>query len=64
MKPTKPDAPPPRGYRMADVCAREGIDRRTAWRWVEKGVLVVSRLGPRTGVRVEYAEPDRPPRKE
>ena len=55
-----PKIPPPRrtirGYRLADVCEREGVSRRTAWRWVEKGVLKVSRLGPRTGVRVQYVE--------
>jgi predicted site-specific integrase-resolvase len=52
--------PPPartvRGYRMAELCAREGIDRRTGWRWVQKGALKVSRLGPRLGVRVQYLD--------
>lgn len=62
---TKPlDEPPPlraaRGLRIREFCAREGIDRRTAWRWAEKGLVQVSRLAPRVGVRVRYVrEPDR-----
>lgn len=58
---TPPKLPPKRtirGYPMAEICEREGVSRRTAWRWVEKGLLEVSRLGPRTGVRVRYANPD------
>jgi predicted site-specific integrase-resolvase len=47
----------PRGYPIAEVCARENISRRTAWRWIEKGVLKISRVGPRTGVRVQYVDP-------
>jgi predicted site-specific integrase-resolvase len=61
---TPPKLPPPRptirGYRMTELCEREGIDRRTGWRWVEKGALKVSRLGPRLGVRVQYPDDDEP----
>lgn len=55
----EPSSPPParRGVRVRELCDQEGISRRTAWRWVGKGVLTVSRLGPRTGVRVRHAEP-------
>jgi len=42
--------------RVRDLCEQEGISRRTAWRWVDKGLLHVSRRGPRTGVRVSYPE--------
>jgi predicted site-specific integrase-resolvase len=42
--------------RMRELCEREGIARSTAWRWVDKGLLQVSRRGPRTGVRVSYPE--------
>lgn len=51
-----------RGYTIRDFCEREGIDRTTCWRWLQKGVLRASRVGPRLGVRVAYAddpEPDR-----
>ncbi|RPJ53074.1 MAG: AlpA family phage regulatory protein, partial [Acidobacteria bacterium] len=51
-----PAPPPPRGLRMREVCEREGIARSTAWRWVDKGLLQVSRRGPRTGVRVSYPD--------
>lgn len=49
--------PPParRGVRVRELCDQEGISRRTAWRWVDKGLLTVSRRGPRTGVRVAFA---------
>ena len=53
---------PPRdaGYRMSELCAREGIDRRTGWRWASKGLLEVTRRAPRTGVRVHYPRQDDP----
>lgn len=54
--PKRPD-PSARGYRIRELAEREKVTTRTAWRWVEKGVLDVSRLGPRTGVRVRYADP-------
>jgi transposase len=54
--PKRPD-PSARGYRIRELAAREQVTTRTAWRWVEKGVLEVSRLGPRTGVRVQYVDP-------
>ena len=47
--------PSARGYRIRDFCEREGISRATCWRWVEKGVVVVSRLERSVGVRVVYA---------
>lgn len=49
-------SPSPRTMRMRELCEREGIARSTAWRWVDKGLLQVSRRGPRTGVRVSYSE--------
>lgn len=55
MKPTtRPPVPAPRGEPLRDFCEREAISRRTAWRWIEKGVLKVSRIGPATGIRVQY----------
>jgi hypothetical protein len=48
-----------RGYRMVEFCRREGIDRRTGWRWAEKGIVAVTRVAPRVGVRVRYVrDPD------
>jgi hypothetical protein len=37
---------------VKDYAAREGVSRRTVWRWVEKGAVQVDRKAPRTGVRV------------
>ena len=51
-----PPSPPAGRMRVRDLCEQEGISRRTAWRWVDKGLLHVSRRGPRTGVRVSYPE--------
>ena len=51
-----------RGLRVRQFCEREGISRRTAWRWVEKGIVSVSRVAPLTGVRIAYQ--DAPPRRE
>lgn len=45
-----------RGYRVRDFCAREGISRATCWRWVSKGLIRTSRVGPAIGVRVAYAD--------
>jgi hypothetical protein len=45
--------PTARGYRFQDFGAREGIHPETAWRWAKKGVIKISRLGPRLGVRVD-----------
>jgi hypothetical protein len=42
----------PRWQRVTDLAAAAGTDRRTVWRWVEKGLVEVHRLGPRTCVRV------------
>jgi hypothetical protein len=47
-----------RGVTVRDFCEREGIDRSTAWRWVSRGVVEVSRLAPRMGVRVTYRRRD------
>ena len=44
--------------RVRELCEQEGISRRTAWRWVDKGLLQVSRRGPRTGVRVSFPTTD------
>jgi predicted site-specific integrase-resolvase len=45
---------------MREFCEREAVTRSTVWRWARKGVVVVSRLAPATGVRVRYApEPRR-----
>jgi hypothetical protein len=46
-----------RGYRMADFCAREGVSSRTVWRWAQRGFVTITRLGPRSGVRVTYVDP-------
>jgi predicted site-specific integrase-resolvase len=56
MRKTDNPAPTERGYRVRDVCEREGITRATAWRWIRKGVLTVTRVDPRTGVRVKYSD--------
>jgi DNA-binding transcriptional regulator YiaG len=37
---------------VKDYAAREGVSRRTVWRWVEKGAVQIDRKAPRTGVRV------------
>jgi predicted site-specific integrase-resolvase len=47
---------------MQDFCEAEGVSYRTGWRWVKKGVIQVSRLGPGIGVRVRYADEDEEPR--
>ena len=47
-------APSARGWTVRDFCEREKISRATCRRWIEKGVLQVSRVGPKTGVRVHY----------
>ena len=49
-------APPP--VPVAAFCEREQIDRRTAWRWVQKGIVKATRVAPRTGVRLAYVEED------
>jgi predicted site-specific integrase-resolvase len=41
-----------------DLAEREGVDRRTIWRWVEKGLVEARRLDARTGVRVRVADGD------
>jgi len=51
---TTPPSPPRDRMRVRELCEQEGISRRTAWRWVDKGLLEVSRRGPRTGVRVSF----------
>lgn len=56
--PRKPPSPAPRGYRVREFCEREQVSRATVWRWAKKGALKVSRLGPATGVRVQYIDPD------
>lgn len=43
-----------------ELAAREGISRTTLWRWAAKGLVTVSRLGPRTGVRVRPTTDRRP----
>jgi predicted site-specific integrase-resolvase len=53
-----PSSPRPPRMRVSELCEREGISRATAWRWVGKGLLDVSRRGPRTGVRVSYPTSD------
>jgi len=40
------------------LAEREGISRRTVWRWVQRGKLEVSRRGARAGVRVRTVEQD------
>jgi len=55
----EPTSPPGKNLtssrmRVSELCEREGISRATAWRWVGKGLLDVSRRAPRTGVRVSY----------
>ena len=44
--------PSARGYTTRAFCQQEGVSRSTLWRWVEKGQVEVSRLGPAAGVRV------------
>ena len=46
--------PSARGYRIRDFCEREAVDRTTVWRWARKGFLIVSRVAPGTGVRVQF----------
>jgi hypothetical protein len=46
-----------RGYRMADFCAREGVSSRTVWRWARRGLVTITRLAPRSGVRIAYTDP-------
>ena len=55
---TRSSAPVARGERVRDFCEREGIARTTLWRWAQKGVVVVSRVAPGTGLRVRYAAPE------
>ena len=43
----------PRAY-----AAREGIDWSTLRAWMDKGVLEVRRMAPRTGVRVRAKDDD------
>jgi predicted site-specific integrase-resolvase len=43
--------------RPTALAEREGISRRTVWRWVQQGKLEVQRKSARAGVRVR--EPDR-----
>jgi predicted site-specific integrase-resolvase len=61
MSDRKPEdiRPTARGYRIRELCEREGIGRSTAWRWIRKGLLTTSRVGPKNGVRVTYAKPSR-----
>ena len=40
-----------------ELAAREGVDRRTVWRWVDKDLAEAKRLAPRTGVRMRL-KPD------
>jgi hypothetical protein len=46
--------PSARGYTVKDFCLKEDITRRQMWRWVELGIVEVSRVAPRTGLRVHY----------
>jgi predicted site-specific integrase-resolvase len=55
-KPVLRSGPRVRGEPLREFCDREGIDRTTAWRWVRKGILSVSRVAPRHGVRVRYSD--------
>lgn len=38
------------------LAEREGVNRTTVWRWVEKGLVEARRLDARTGVRVRVRE--------
>jgi hypothetical protein len=44
--------------KVRELAEREGISTKTLWRWVSAGVVDVSRLGPRTGVRVRLRRPE------
>ena len=41
-----------------ELAARQGVDVRTIWRWVEKGLVEAQRLDARTGVRLRVADRD------
>lgn len=42
-----------RGWvKPSELADREGVHRRTIWRWVEKGLVEARRLEAHTGVRV------------
>jgi len=56
--PTEDSSPSdPRDWRKpVDLAEREGVSRRTVWRWVQQGKLEVRRVDARTGVRVRAAD--------
>jgi hypothetical protein len=58
-RPSEPEGSPPttrrEWLRPRELSAREQIAISTLWRWVEKGLVDVRRLGPRWGVRVAMA---------
>jgi DNA-binding transcriptional MerR regulator len=40
----------------SELAAREGVSRRTIWRWQEKGVVEIRRRRPQLGVRMRLAD--------
>ncbi len=45
--PTRPPA-----LRVRELMTIYGVSRSTVWRWIDRGLVEVSRVAARTGVRV------------
>jgi predicted site-specific integrase-resolvase len=54
----RPPKPAPPAVSVTALARRYGVSRSTVWRWIHRGLVEVTRVAARTGVRVRVRNGD------